>query len=452
MPRIRAIADRVMRGAAFLIDDFYEEIGRHPDAAKVITGGAAQIANLKGSLKAWLQETFECRGDAEYVSRRWKIGLRHAEIGLHPAYTRAAVTRLRQGLIRIVAEIPNQSPASFCELTQSINKLLDLDLAIIQEAYHAEFLTRETLAEHERGEIRFRVLVEAAACMVVILTGEDTIAYFSPYGERLTGYSEEEVIGQHFLSLFVPESRRTEVAHEIAATMAGRLTSAHETPILCRNGSQRWIGWNAQQLAEFAGVPAVLVVGQDFTERRDAQERLLRSERLAGIGQMVTGIAHESRNALQRIQSCSEMLELEVEGNEEAQRLLRKVEEAQDNLVRLFDEVRGYACANSTRASPSVVLESVWREAWQLLETARRGRDAALIEADDGLKVSVPVDRFRMVQVFRNLMENSLAACRDPLRIQIRCRDVHLSGQPAVQVVVRDNGPGLPPAAPAKCV
>src|SRR6185295_12741141 len=129
-------------------DDFYEEIVRHPDAAKVITGGAAQIKNLKGSLTEWLKETFECRGDAEYVSRRWRIGLRHAEIGLHPAYTRVAVTRLRQGLIRIVAEIPNQSPASFCELIQSINKLLDLDLAIIQEAYHAEFLTRETLAEH----------------------------------------------------------------------------------------------------------------------------------------------------------------------------------------------------------------------------------------------------------------------------------------------------------------
>ena len=58
---------------------------------------------------------------------------------------------------------------------------------------------------------------------------------------------------------------------------------------------------------------------------------------------MITGIAHESRNALQRIQSCSEMLELEIENNEEAQRLVRRLQEAQDNLLHLFDEVRGFA-------------------------------------------------------------------------------------------------------------
>src|SRR6185295_17139001 len=97
---------------------------------------------------------------------------------------------------------------------------------------------------------------------------------------------------------------------------------------------------------------AVLVVGQDFTERREAQVKLLRSERLAGIGQMITGIAHESRNALQRIQSCTEMLELEIENNNEAQRLVRRLQEAQDNLVRLFDEVRNFAAPIQLEQSP----------------------------------------------------------------------------------------------------
>ena len=52
-----------------------------------------------------------------------------------------------------------------------------------------------------------------------------------------------------------------------------------------------------------------------------------------------------------------------------------------------------------------------------------------------------------MVQVFRNLLENSLAACRDPVAIQISCRDVQLEDQPAIEVSVRDNGPGLTPDA-----
>ena len=161
--------------------------------------------------------------------------------------------------------------------------------------------------------------------------------------------------------------------------MAGRPANAYEIPILHRDGSQRWFVWNARRLDDYEGSPAVLAVGQDFTERREAQERLLRSERLAGIGQMITGIAHESRNALQRIQSCTEMLELEIENNNEAQRLVRRLQEAQDNLLRLFDEVRGYAAPIQLERE-SCRIDSIWREAWDSLETVRRGRDARLVE------------------------------------------------------------------------
>jgi PAS domain S-box-containing protein len=440
--RIKAVADLVRQRAHFLIDDFYDEIQRHPDASRVITGGPAQIARLKASLTAWLSESLDGRGDEDYVTRRWRIGLRHAEIGLNPAYTSAAMSRLRNGVIDVISQAPNQPPEELHQLVQSFNKLLDLDLSIIQDAYWSEYLKQEKLAERERSEVRFRMLVEAAACMVVIVRIDGTIAYLSPYSEVLTGYNAKDIIGKGFVEVFVPERARAKVNEEIAATAAGHPTRGRETPLLRCDGGQRWLVWNAQRLDDFEGRPAVLVVGQDFTERREAHERLLRSERLAGIGQMVTGIAHESRNALQRIQSCSEMLELEIEGNEEAMRLVQRIEEAQDHLLRLFDEVRGFVAPIQLERAPCRV-ESIWREAWQLLETARRGRDVSLVENTNGIDLDVEVDRFRMVQVFRNLLENSLAAGGDPVVIRIGCRDLHLNGKPAVEISVRDNGPGL---------
>jgi signal transduction histidine kinase len=171
---------------------------------------------------------------------------------------------------------------------------------------------------------------------------------------------------------------------------------------------------------------------------------MLRSERLAGIGQMITGIAHESRNALQRIQSCTEMLELEVENNPEAQRLVRRLQEAQDNLLRLFDEVRGYAAPIQLERTTCNV-DLIWREAWESIEMSRRGRDARLQEIPLAVDPQLSVDRFRLVQLFRNLFENSLAACVDPVVIQITCRDAQFQGQPAIEIRVRDNGPGLAP-------
>jgi signal transduction histidine kinase len=140
------------------------------------------------------------------------------------------------------------------------------------------------------------------------------------------------------------------------------------------------------------------------------------------------------------------MLELEIEGNAEAMRLVRRIEEAQDHLLRLFDEVRGYVAPIQLEQT-TCRLDAVWREAWQLLETARRGRDARLLEHVANVDLNVDVDRFRMVQLFRNLLENALAACRDPAIIEIGCREVQWEGQRGLEISVRDNGPGLTPEA-----
>lgn len=442
--RVRQFADSVRRNLDPLIDDFYAEIQRHPDASRVITGGAAQIERLKSSLRQWLSESLDCRSDVEYVTRRWKIGLRHAEIGLNPAYTSAALARLRNGILALVARAYPDSPETACRLAESLNKLLDLDLAVIHDAYQAEYLKRVKQAEHERSEIKFRMLVEAAACMVVITRADRTIAYFSPYSEELTGYPASEVEGRDFLQWFVPDWARADVKSEIEATLAGRPAAAYEAPILCRDGMQRWLVWNARRLDDFEGGPAALAVGQDFTEWRDTQERLLRAERLAGIGQMVAGIAHESRNALQRIQSSSEMLELEVADKDEALRHVRRVQEGQEDLRRLLNEVRGFASPMQLELAPCR-LDAAWQQAWDSIESTRRDRDALLAANSGEAELSATVDQFRVVQLFRNLFENSLAACSDPVRIEVECRNTQFRRHPAVEIRVRDNGPGLTP-------
>ena len=133
------------------------------------------------------------------------------------------------------------------ELITSFDKLLDIDLAIIQDAYQAEYLQREKQLEHERSEVKFRLLVEAAGCMVVILRPDRTVAYFSPYSEELTGYAATDVVGQSFQSLLIPEWAREEVAQAVDATFAGRPTNAYESPLTCRDGTQRWLVWNTRR-------------------------------------------------------------------------------------------------------------------------------------------------------------------------------------------------------------
>src|SRR5581483_9742673 len=108
------------------------------------------------------------------------------------------------------------------------------------------------------------------------------------------------------------------------------------------------------------------------------------------------------------------------------------------------EEVRGYAAP--VRLEREVWdVRAVWRQAWANLAVQRQGRDAELHEEAAGVDPACAVDHFRLEQVFRNMFENSLAACRGPMRVTVACASVELGGRPALQIAVRDNGPGLAP-------
>lgn len=147
-------AQRVLQAAvvlrdefAALIDDFYLEIKRHPEALKVITGGEQQIVRLKQSLQQWLVELFSGCYDQAYVTRRWRVGYRHVEIGLDQVFTNAALSRLRRGLLEVLERKWTGAPSDLLACRASLNSLIDLDLAIIEDAYQSEYQRRHLAAE-----------------------------------------------------------------------------------------------------------------------------------------------------------------------------------------------------------------------------------------------------------------------------------------------------------------
>ena len=279
------------------VEDFYHEVQQHPETRRVLKGGPQQVERLKVSLRNWLQQLFAGQYDADYVQGRWQVGLRHAEIGLHQVYTNMALSRLRSGMHQVMQRT-GWPPNEIWPAIDSLNKLLDLDLAIIEDSYEFHRLQLEKRLERERSERKFRNLVEAAACMIVIMRDDMSVLYFSPFAERLTGYSASEVEQKSFLDL-IDKTDGTSPTDPQPLTPNPRLPITDiDMPIRCRDGSQRWLVWNAIRLEDFDGTPAVIAVGHDITEKRRSAEKLLQSERLAAIGQTITGLAHESRNAV----------------------------------------------------------------------------------------------------------------------------------------------------------
>jgi two-component system sensor kinase FixL len=297
----------------------------------------------------------------------------------------------------------------------------------------------------ERTEAAFRSLVEAAPSMIVILRPDHTLIYFNPFAEELTGYQAKEVLGKDYFAIFVPDPALQELClHEMSRIVAGTPLRGFECPVTCKEGSRRWMVWNGQLLTDYEDEPAILAVGQDITSLKLAQEQALQSERLAAIGQMITGLAHESGNALARSQACLEMLGFEVEDRPKALNLISRIQTAQDHLKQLYEEVRNYAAPLNLQKE-QWNLAHIWRQAWENLALLRQGRAATLKEETAGVDLHCTVDQFRIGQVFRNVLENALAACPEPVELNVLCSRAEIDGQAAIRIAFRDNGPGLNP-------
>jgi signal transduction histidine kinase len=196
-------------------------------------------------------------------------------------------------------------------------------------------------------------------------------------------------------------------------------------------------------LDDFGGEPAILAIGQDVTDRKAAESKLLQAERLAAIGKAITGLAHESRNALQRGQANLELLALMVQNQPEALDLVKRLQRVQTELHRLYEDVRQYAAPlnlNEERCD----LRQVLHDAWDELAPHRGERDASMQFVEDAdVDLRCSLDRFQMNQAFRNILENSLAAAADPVRISVSFEADRINGREAVRVSLRDNGPGI---------
>ena len=176
------------------------------------------------------------------------------------------------------------------------------------------------------------------------------------------------------------------------------------------------------------------------TSRPESQQTQI--ERLAVIGLRVADFSHECRNEMVSLKLGLELLERFLPKEPEALELICYMKNSEIRLHRLFDDIRGYAGPVHLDVAEEQLSE-IWRRAWHSLRSTRGERDAQIEELGNGLDLVTRVDSLRLEQVFRNLFENSLAACCDPVRIEVECFQATGNLRSEIRINVRDNGPGL---------
>jgi PAS domain S-box-containing protein len=287
-------------------------------------------------------------------------------------------------------------------------------------------------------------LIATAGAAVLVLDRDGRVVRLNPYLEELSGRFLDEVKGLDWFEVFLRESDRQAARDRFLGRVAGANDRVVVYPLVTSSGSEREVRWSTKALLDGAGnVSGILAVGHDVTDLKQAQQRALQAERLAAIGQMVSGLSHEGRNALQRSQACLEMLALDVKDRPQALDLVARVQRAQEHLHDLYEAVRVYAAPLAPKPRACDLAE-VLRQAWAQLEWLRRGRAASLHIEPGAPDLRTLADPDLMVLVFRNILANALSACPDPVTIAVRWSEVE-GERRMLRAAMRDSGPGLTP-------
>lgn len=296
----------------------------------------------------------------------------------------------------------------------------------------------EARQRHEESLRRMQFMVEnlpAGAAYVSLDTRELMV---NQMFQEITGYSQAELGDLHsaFNLLFrerSPEMQQLHDEDQVAGFPVPRILLVDR-----KDGRQAWV-----EAAAYRYDSHEVWLWYDITDRLAAQERVVQSARLSAIGQMVTGLAHESRNALQRAQAALDMLELDLEQRPDLRTLSQRAVSAINELQRLYEEVRNYA-APIQLERVEVDLVEVWQEVWGQVQQVHRDKQITFTVQLEPEARPARIDSYRMMQVFRNILENAVAVLpAHGGQIAVTAETWTDEGVAWIELSIQDNGPGM---------
>ncbi|HET6324285.1 MAG TPA: ATP-binding protein [Planctomycetaceae bacterium] len=279
----------------------------------------------------------------------------------------------------------------------------------------------------------------------IVTFGEDRrIEAANPAAEGLLLYGPNELLGRDMLSLLPRECELPFLA-AIQSDDGDGIGIELETPrpfrLLRKDGHSVAVQATIAPM-RFDRRVLWTLLAQDNTSHDRATTQWELMERLAAIGQAVSTIAHESRNSLQRMEAAVHQLKKHASDAEKVQGGIAKLASGTQELHRLHETVLEFVRPRVLQPI-SVDARSVVRAAWQEALTHPDMPHVELVETQIADDTTCEIDAFAVRQVFRNIFENSLAACACAPEIKTSYVEAEILGVPALRIVVRDNGPGL---------
>ncbi|HXX19603.1 MAG TPA: PAS domain-containing protein [Candidatus Acidoferrum sp.] len=299
---------------------------------------------------------------------------------------------------------------------------------------------REAERRYRRERDFNRNILNNTQSMILVL---DTVGLVSYANRRCFegGYRQEDLLGRPLVEL-VPPARRPIFAEALERALQGVTFDRFETPLLRGNGSTGQFTISLSPMRDEQGaINSVVVAMADITDAAEIQAKLMHTEKMAALGQLVSGVAHEVNNPLAAIVGFADLLLENPAIPEDAKGELRVIlQEAQRTRV-IVQDLLSFARHVPAQREP-VRINTLVQQVLKLraYDSSNRG-----IEITENYQEDLPLligDPHQLQQVFLNILNNAYDAIeevRRPGRIEI-ATSAH---DGYVEIAFRDNGPGI---------
>jgi len=294
---------------------------------------------------------------------------------------------------------------------------------------------------HQQQEFARR-LVDSFPDLILVLDAGAHYTFVSPRCKDVLGYEIDEAQNMAFGGRTHPED--LPAANSLYKDIiAGRQSFASlEIRVRHKLGEWRRIRFNFSPLADEKGnIEGVVLSGRDVTDLKRLEEQLIQAEKLAAMGQMLAGVAHELNNPLTAILGVTELLRERPGADDSTKRQLELTHRQARRAARIVQNLLEFSRPASPQKKP-LDLNNLLERTLQLHEHSLRRNN---IEVDFHLQPDLPGvigDANQLIQVFLNLITNAEQAIREVReagRIQIR------AGRNGKQltITVQDDGVGI---------
>jgi len=407
-----------------LADNVAEIVGSLDANVEVVGSAAAALARARA--KAFDLVLVDVRlpdGDGTELVAPIRALASHTEVVLITgnATVDTAVSAVRAGAFAYVLK-----PFSSGDL---------LDIARRALAQAARAVENERLQEElARSERRHREVVEAVPAFVLALDGGGRIALWNRRLEEVTGIPRERMIGRPGEALIGGGGVRPLAAADGERLVRWERAQVRLPPAAGQEGASETETWT-------------YAVGADVTAEQEMLRRALRAERLAAVGTLAAGLAHEVRNPLNSAALQLEVLERRLSKSDAVREatlpVTAAISEEIRRLERLVTEFLSFARPSPLELEPTAFAELCAEE----LAFGAPVAEAAGVEVVQEIAPDLPalkVDPQRLRQVLRNLVRNAIEAMPEGGKLTVRARRVGAT----VEIDVADTGVGFGDEAP----